>query len=173
MLQLKGGEKIILVIRKHWFVMARTVFVFFVLLFIPAVVLALLPALGQFLDISSLGPFINFLSALYLMMLLAFLYLTWMDYYLDMWIITNERIIDVEQFGLFSREISEIPISRVQDVTIEVHGIIETLLKFGTLRIQTAGEREFSIHSAPRLYEAKDAILKYARGENKSLNSKL
>lgn len=168
MLQLKDGEKIILVIRKHWFVMARTVIVFFVLLFIPAVVLALLPALGQFLDISSLGPFINFLSALYLMMLLAFLYLTWMDYYLDMWIITNERIIDVEQFGLFSREISEIPISRVQDVTIEVHGIIETILKFGTIRIQTAGEREFSIHSAPRLYEAKDTILRYAKESSKS-----
>lgn len=168
MLQLEDGEKIILVIRKHWFVMARTVIVFFVLLFIPAVVLALLPALGQFLDISSLGPFINFLLTLYLMMLLAFLYLTWMDYYLDMWIITNERIIDVEQFGLFSREISEIPISRVQDVTIEVHGIIETILKFGTLRIQTAGEREFTIHSVPRLYEAKDAILRYAKESSKS-----
>ena len=100
------------------------------------------------------------------MVLLTFLFYFWADYYLDMWIITTERIIDINQLGLFSREISEIPLRHVQDVTIEVHGIIETFLKFGTIKIQTAGEREFTIDTVPRLYEAKDLILKYSREQN-------
>ena len=57
---------------------------------------------------------------------------------------------------------SEIPLSRVQDITIEVHGIIETLLGFGTIRIQTAGERDFYIHDVPRLQTLKDLIMQSA-----------
>ncbi len=86
----------------------------------------------------------------------------WMDYYLDMWIVTEKRVINIDQRGLFSREISEIPMANIQDVTVEVHGLMETLLGFGTVRIQTAGEREFTIDDIPRLNPVKDAILEYA-----------
>jgi uncharacterized membrane protein YdbT with pleckstrin-like domain len=104
----------------------------------------------------------NFLITLYLGLLMAFLFFEWADYYLDTWIITSRRIIDVEQNGLFDRHIAEIPLSRVQDITIEVKGLIETLLHFGTIRIQTAGERDFFIHDVPHLQELKDAILAQA-----------
>ena len=77
----------------------------------------------------------------------------------DTWIITSRRIIDIEQQGLFSRHVAEIPLSRVQDITIEVNGILETLLRFGTIRIQTAGERDFFINDVPRLQELKNIIL--------------
>lgn len=160
MLKLGAEEKILLVIRKHWFVMARIIAVFVAFLLLPPIVLTLLPYLTQYLGPELVEPLTNFLLALYIMVLLVFLFLVWMDYYLDMWIITNERIIDVEQRGLFNRQIAEIPLQHVQDVTIEVRGIIETFLKFGTIRIQTAGEREFKIEYVPRLYEAKDLILK-------------
>lgn len=160
MLKLGTEEKILLVIRKHWFVMARTIAIFVVFLLLPPIVLTLMPYLTQYLGTEPVEPLANFLLALYIMVLFVFLFLMWMDYYLDMWIITNERIIDVEQKGLFNRHIAEIPLQHVQDVTIEVRGIIETFLKFGTIRIQTAGEREFKIEYVPRLYEAKDLILK-------------
>lgn len=166
MLKLHGQESVILVIRKHWFVLARTIVLFFALLLIPPFALTVLPLITQGFDQAVIEPIANFLLSLYIMVLLIVLFLLWLDYYLDMWIITSERIVDIEQRGLFNREISEIPLAHVQDVTIEVKGIIETFLKFGTIRIQTAGEREFTINYVPRLYEAKDAILKYARLAN-------
>ena len=169
MLKLSNEEKILLVIRKHWFVMVRTVIVFVVFLLLPPLVLTLMPYLAGYLGMELVEPLTNFLLALYIMVLLVFLFLMWMDYYLDMWIITNERIIDVEQRGLFNRHIAEIPLQHVQDVTIEVRGIIETFLKFGTIRIQTAGEREFRIEFVPNLYEAKDLILKHTTALQKNL----
>ena len=162
MLSLYEAEKIQLVIHKHWFVMARTIILFFFLIFLPPVVLTLLPIFEENIDSAALEPMTNLFLSLYIMVVLFFLFLMWMDYYLDMWIITNSRIIDVEQKGLFNRHIAEIPLQHVQDVTIEVKGVIETFLKFGTIRIQTAGEREFKIDYVPHLYEAKDIIIKYA-----------
>lgn len=170
MLKLSQEEKILLIIRKHWFVMARTVIMFVVFLLLPPLVLTLLPYLAGYMGMELVEPLTNFLLALYIMVLLVFLFLMWMDYYLDMWIITNERIIDVEQRGLFNRHIAEIPLQHVQDVTIEVRGIIETFLKFGTIRIQTAGEREFNIEYVPNLYEAKDLILKHTTALQRTIH---
>ncbi len=161
MLKLNENERVALVIRKYWFVMAGPVITFVLALILPSALLTLLPFLAPGLDREIIAPAVNFFLSLYIMALLAFLYLIWADYYLDMWIVTSQRIIDIEQRGLFSRDVSEIPIDRVQDITIEVHGFFETMLKFGTIRIQTAGEREFVIHNVPRLYETKDAILKH------------
>lgn len=167
MLKLYETEKIALVIHRHWFVMARTVVVFFILILIPPAVLSSLPILTERFDPLVVEPATNFFLSLYIMVLFIFLFLLWMDYYLDMWIITNSRIIDVEQKGLFNRQISEIPLQHVQDVTIEVRGFIETFLKFGRIRIQTAGEREFTINFVPHLYEAKEVIIKYAHEAQK------
>lgn len=163
MLKLNSDEKILLIVHKHWFVMLGTVVSGAVLLAFPFVIKALLPFIAKILDPRLLSPLENLFLSLYGMVLLLFLFLAWMDYYLDMWIVTTHRIIDVEQLGLFSRQISEIPLEHIQDVTLEVRGIIPTFLKFGTIRIQTAGEREFTMHMVPRLYEIKDAILVYAK----------
>lgn len=171
MLKLNENEKILTTIRKHWFVMARTIVVFVVLLLLPPMVLSLLPFITAEFDQATIEPLTNLFLSLYIMVLLVFLFLLWMDYYLDMWIITNERIIDVEQQGLFHRQVSEIPLQHVQDVTIEVKGVIETFLKFGTIRIQTAGEREFKIEFVPNLYEAKDLILKYTTAMQKNIRA--
>ncbi len=170
MLKLNPEEKILLVIRKHWFIMVRTVVLFGVFLLLPPLILTFLPYLTEILNIDIAEPLINFILALYIMLLLVLLFLLWMDYYLDMWIITTERIIDVEQKGLFNRHMGEIPLQHVQDVTIEVKGIIETFLKFGTIRIQTAGEREFHINYVPNLYQAKDLILKYTTALQKTIH---
>lgn len=162
MLKLNENEAIAMVVRKHWFVMTRTVVFFAVLLLVPLLISFLLPFAETFVDQTKLDAIINFVLALYTMGVLLFLFLAWMDYYLDMWVVTNMRIIDIKQTGLFNREISEIPMNRIQDVTIEVKGVVETMLKFGTIRIRTAGGQEFTITNIPRLYDVKDAILKYA-----------
>ncbi len=149
-----------MVVHKHWFVVMQNAIIFVFLLFVPALVFWGLPYLSIQFDPEIFEPLVNALLSLYIMVLLLLLFLLWMDYYLDMWIITDRRIIDIDQRGLFDREVSEIPLDHIQDVTIEVRGLIETFLKFGTIRIQTAGEREFLIETIPHLDEVKTAILK-------------
>ena len=165
MLTLSDNEQVLKIVHKHWFVMIGPIITFAALVTAPAIVLVLLPFITRGFDQALIEILVNFSLSLYIMLLIIFMFLIWMDFYLDMWIITSKRIIDIEQRGLFSREISEIPLVHIQDVTLEVHGIMRTFLRFGTIRLQTAGEREFAIRDIPHLYEIKDLILKYSQIE--------
>ncbi len=71
-----------------------------------------------------------------------FLFQGFMDYHLDVWIVTNQRILNIEQVGLFSRTVSELRLYRIQDVTSTVTGPLHTILDYGDVEIQTAGEKE-------------------------------
>ncbi|MBI2122205.1 MAG: PH domain-containing protein [Candidatus Sungbacteria bacterium] len=168
MLTLSDNEKVLIVVHKHWFVMVGPIITFAVLLFAPIIVLLVLPLITKDFNQVLVAIFTNFSLSLYVMILIIFMFLIWMDFYLDMWIITSKRIIDIEQRGLFSREISEIPLVHIQDITMDVNGVIRTFLKFGTIRLQTAGEREFAIRDIPHLYKIKDLILKYSQIERSS-----
>ncbi len=64
----------------------------------------------------------------------------WTNYYLDVWIVTDKRIVNVEQITLFSRETTTMRVERIQDATVEIHGFLPTMLGFGNLRIQSAGD---------------------------------
>ncbi len=97
----------------------------------------------------------------WLAILWSLFFVVWTNYYLDVWIITDQRIVDIEQFSLFSRDVSEFRMDRVQDLTVEVKGIIPTLMGFGDLHIETAGmHHQFHINEIPNPYEIKDRIVK-------------
>src|SRR3990167_5983038 len=74
-------------------------------------------------------------------------YHDWVDYYLDVWIITNERILDIEQHGLFSRVISELAIENVQEVRNTVKGFLATFLKYGDVHVQSSSAEKTVIFS--------------------------
>lgn len=54
-------------------------------------------------------------------------------------LITSHRIIDRDQDGVFACAISEVPYADIEDVAGAVRGIIGTILRYGTLSIQTGG----------------------------------
>lgn len=108
-------------------------------------------------------PLFLFLSSLWLLVALLVGFSFWIDWHLDCLIVTTERVININQEGLFRHEVSEFRLERVQDVTIEIPHFLATVLGYGNLTIQTAGEINFSIKEIPRLKEAKDMILKYSR----------
>jgi len=69
-------------------------------------------------------------------------YYAFLDYYLDVWIVTNYRVIGVEQKGLFNRTVAEYKLFRIQDVVAEQKGFFATLVNYGEIHIQTAGEQQ-------------------------------
>ena len=54
-------------------------------------------------------------------------------------VITNHRIIDYDQHGLFVRQLSEAPFTNVQDISLSQKGLLSLLLNYGTIKVQTAG----------------------------------
>lgn len=83
-----------------------------------------------------------FATSLYLLFLLVVSFYMLIDYYLDVWIVTNQRIISIEQKGLFKRTVTELRYNRIEDITSEVEGLINTYFQFGDILIQTAAESE-------------------------------
>src|SRR3990167_4776326 len=172
MIQLAANERVIFVIRRHWFGYVRPI--------LALVGLSVLPAAGWtavslrgFAPPPELVPVIQLLLVLYVKGLLTYTFINWMTYYLDAWIITDQRLIDIEQVGLFHRRIAEIALERIQNVGLEIPGVIPTFLDFGNLKIQTAGEGEFTIHEVPHLIRAKEFILQYSRQAHRARAAKL
>lgn len=152
-------EKIFLIIRKHWFNYVIFFFVDFLLL-IPIMALLIYVANNPgFLGTDWGAITIIVLSILVLTMLGAQLY-GFVSYYLDIYIVTDQRIVDINQNGLFSRDISELHLHQVQDVNAKVDSFWGTLLHFGDVYIQTAGEREnFVFKSIPNPYTVSKQII--------------
>ena len=92
----------------------------------------------------------------------------WTTYYMDIWVITNRRIIDIDYLRLFDRNIAMVRFERVQDVTTHVQGIVGTLLRYGSVVVQTAGsDREFVIDQIANPEALRDVINRQVGRENK------
>ena len=64
-------------------------------------------------------------------------FLTW---FFNVYIVTDERIIDIDFYNLIYKEVSDANIDRIQDVTYKMGGVIRTLFNYGDVLIQTASE---------------------------------
>ncbi len=56
-------------------------------------------------------------------------------------VVTNENIIQVLQYSLFNRQTSQLSLGKIQDVSVDQVGILSSLFKYGTIEIETAGEK--------------------------------
>lgn len=50
-------------------------------------------------------------------------------------LITNQRIIDADQQGLFRKTVSDVPLSKIQDVFYRVNGLQQTVSRVGNVKI--------------------------------------
>lgn len=161
-------EKIIKIIRKDIFVLLAKMFL--------AAILAVLPAAAGAIAISVYPNLLNgeisyplmvLAASGYILFIWLFGFFSFIDYYLDVWIITNERIIDVRQEGFFSRVVSELKLYQIQDVTSELHGVLKFVFCYGDVFVQTAGEvQRFVFRQIPDPEKIRDIIIKLAE-ENK------
>ncbi|MEA3248863.1 MAG: PH domain-containing protein [Patescibacteria group bacterium] len=62
-----------------------------------------------------------------------------MEWYWNAFVITTRRVIDIDQKGFFHRTVSEAPYEKVQDVSFSISGMAGTVLRYGTIVLQTAG----------------------------------
>lgn len=58
-------------------------------------------------------------------------------WYFSVFIITDQRFIQITQKGLFHRSVVDIGLTQVQMVNYEIAGLQETMLGFGTIMVQT------------------------------------
>jgi hypothetical protein len=77
--------------------------------------------------------------------------LNWYRYRHDIWVITDQRIVDSLKPHPFSHRLSTADLVNVQDMTVQRHGLLQTLLNYGDIVCETASEGgEFVLAGIPR-----------------------
>lgn len=156
----RPGEKLLLFLRRHWiFVVGHFLFYTFLGL-VPIGLYYLIEFTLPQLFTSSFGlATLLLLASMYYLFIFLFLYTSFIDHHLDVWIITNQRIIYIEQKGMFNRKISAHSDDKIQDVTATQKGFLATFFTFGDVQIQTAGEHEmFIMKQVDNPFEVKQVI---------------
>ncbi len=158
----KADEHIVLFLRRQWFAWASIIVGFVFMTGIPAVAAFYFwDRVSVWLQYPFVGPLIMVAASIYLLSLWLFSFLEFTDYYLDTWIITNDRVINIEQFGLFNRKASELHMGAVQDVTSKVTGIIGTFFDYGDVLVQTAAEHtQFKFKDVDHPEKVKETIIR-------------
>lgn len=135
-------EKVILLLRAHWFTNLRWVIAALFLGFLPILVTSILgyysPAILEILP----SKYQNTLLILWYMVVFGFIFEQFLMWYFNVYLVTNRRLIDVDFVGLSYKEISETEITKIQDSTYRVQGFLPTFMNYGDILVQTAGEKE-------------------------------
>jgi len=80
-------------------------------------------------------------SGFFVLFSIVFTVIAWFDFYFDIHIVTDRRVVDINQNKLFHREISELNLEDIEDVSVNYIGILKTIFNYGDIEIQTAGVR--------------------------------
>ena len=156
----RDDEEIIVLVRRHWLILVLTLFP--MLLFLIGVIFLhfLGNQMNDFFQITIDPAFRGVIESFLFMIFWLILFIIWIDYYLDVWIVTDQRIVNIEQLGLFRRRVSEMEHSKIQDVTSKVKGVFPTLFKYGYVYIQTAGATErFVFKQIPNPVKIRNIIM--------------
>ena len=124
----REGEEVQFVFRRH-FLTAKSGVIFLILMIMIGVGLTLLWP-------NNMMIFEVFL-ALILVGILGFLY-SYMLWYFSIYIVTNQRIRQISQRGLFKKSVVDLGLDKIQSISYGVSGIRAGLMGYGTIVIQTA-----------------------------------
>lgn len=169
-IKLEPGEKILIQTRRHWFILFMQILSLKILAIIPLLLIWFLSAtvtstLGDSVQLSTYWPQIFFLYLILVALIWMSIFNMWTNYYLDVLTITNRRAILIDQKGFFSRYATSFRLERMQDMHIEVTGLIATLLDYGTIRVETASgnqDDELRAKNIPNPGDVKSLILEAA-----------
>lgn len=139
-----NGEQIILLLRKHPVTQIKWIVI--------AIIVAILPIIFSGVPLIGFLP-ANFQTAAVIgwyLLLMGFIIESFLTWFYNVYIITDERVIDVDFLSLLYHDVSAAKIDNIEDVTSVTGGAIRSIFDFGTVRIQTAAEKtEFEFEDVP------------------------
>lgn len=125
---LKEDEVILMTVKRHWVVFVMLGIYFFSGLIITFIIWWLF----------GFWFWWNIINIVIWLFFSLFLFIEWLNHELDMYIVTNNRIIWIEQIAFLNRWVTETNLGQVQEVNSKNTWLLSNLLNYWTLSIQTA-----------------------------------
>lgn len=165
----KGYEKVEYVVRRHWITFLPVIVFFIILLAIPlGLYWLILNTLNEVLQNPVYYTAGLLLASVYYLSVVLFFYTYFVAFHLDLWIVTNDRLLDVQQKTLFARTVSEVDLYQIQDASSEIHGIFPSIFNYGNIILQTASAvPKFTFRNVANPNELRQAILTLSSEDKK------
>lgn len=145
----QDDEHVVIFLRQHLIVNLGWIILVILMVLAPILIFPLLFASFQIPFQIPMGYFIVG-TLFWYVATFGFAIASFIRWFFNIYIVTNERIVDVDFLHLLYKELSETRLVNVQDVTYKTGGIFETFLNYGHVYIQTAGtEPNFEFLSVP------------------------
>jgi len=158
-IKIKSYEKVIYILRRHGITFFPYLAIFTAMLLAPIIVYWLFSlSFTKLIEDPANYPFIVMAASAYYLSVFLFFYSFFVEFYLDCWIVTNDRLIDIHQISLFSRTVAEVDLYQIQDISTEIEGFFPTIFNYGNIYLQTAGAVPkfaiYNVHNPDKLREA-------------------
>lgn len=137
--ELQGDERVVLFCRRHWLYFYSKLAGIVAALLLPAVGLLWIVHLTAGLG-STVGKVALVITAAWAVYWAIRAYFTWYRYENDVWVVTNQRIIDSTKYNWVKQRMASADLVDVEDINVVREGILHTIFNYGDLRVQTAGE---------------------------------
>jgi membrane protein YdbS with pleckstrin-like domain len=149
--ELNDDEKLIALIRKHWATLAWP-------LSKTIIAITIIVLLSDKIFSFKYGTELIFVWIITSIFYGVYEIIVW---YLDCFIITDKRIIDIDQKGMLNRIVAEVVIDNIQEIVYEISGPLETAFNYGTVKIRTANSGSVvEMEQVPDPESVKDLIVK-------------
>lgn len=123
----RDGERVLFVFRRHLISMRKG----FYLLLVPFALLSIPPLIWQTQIELFFLPLIGLVIGL---LLFSYHFIIW---YFTVYIVTDQRIRQITQHGFFGKDVVELRLSKIQNISYNIPGFSGEIFHFGTIVIQT------------------------------------
>ncbi len=137
----REDEEVVLVLFKHWYMVVAPMLKAILIILISFVIPIWLN-FANFIFSYGLTTLIYYLWLVFWIGYMIYQYINW---YRDRFIITTQRLINVDQRGMLHRQVAEVELERVQNITHVIRGVAATMFNFGTVIVQSAGASDLTL----------------------------
>ena len=145
----EANEEIVIFLRQHVIVNAGWIFASIILALLPTIVEILLSG-TNLLPTLPAGYYVV-IPALWYLGLFGYIFVSFLHWYFNIYIVTNERVVDIDWVSLLYKHFASTRLDKVQDVSYKQACILDLFFNFGHVYIQTAGsEQNFEFAAVPK-----------------------
>jgi len=147
---LRQNENLVKIVRKHVMFLLPVFFTWPLLV----VALVLVRYLAHF-DFFGYWPLVLAFTVLLVLLIVLYRFFIWR---MDALIITDQRVVENEQRGFFSKTVTELLYRDILEISYVKEGVTSSLYNFGDIKIRTASENELVFEKIPAPAEVVEVI---------------
>ena len=132
---MRPWEEVLMVVKRHWIV-----YVMLFIYFFSGVIVTFM--IFFFFWLNTWWYMLNIILWLILSIIL---YIEWLNHELDMYVVTNNRVIGLEQIAFLNRAVTECNLWQIQEVNSKAKWLFANIFNYWTLSIQTAGRKILNV----------------------------